>query len=119
MLGFLGDNDCVRNVYPADVVVPYMTVGANPLRATLPIGVGNKVGQAGLDSVLQIGRTNGENADTESSANDRLTINGLHLALEAASSQWMEGGKDTRTSRSLKTFAICMELPGLAVARDN
>ncbi len=63
----------------------------------------------------------GLNADTDSSSNDRIIIHNIRLNLEAASLQWMEGEKELsmRTPRSLTTFATCMELPGLLVAKDN
>ncbi len=63
----------------------------------------------------------GANAVTDSPAYDHLTINSVQLALEAASLQWMEGEKEfsMRTPKSLPTFATCMELPRLPVARDN
>ncbi len=61
------------------------------------------------------------NADTDSSANDRLIINSIHLALEAVSLQWIEDEKEfpMRTHRFLATVATCMELLGLPVARHS
>ncbi len=35
----------------------------------------------------------GANADTDSSVNDRLIINNMRLAVEAASLKWVEGEK--------------------------
>ncbi len=54
------------------------------------IGDGNKVRRVGLHSVLKMGSNQrvikgGANADMDSSANDRLIINSLRLALGAAS----------------------------------
>ncbi len=55
------------------------------------IGVGCKVRRAGLHSALKMGPKGGEvNADTGSSANDRLIMNSTRLALEAASLQGVE-----------------------------
>ncbi len=71
------------------------------------------------------GRTNvlkrEANAATDSSANYRLIKNSIRLALEAVSLHGMEGEKELSmtTPRSLTTFATCMELSGLPVARDN
>ncbi len=91
------------------------------------IGVGNKVRRTGLHSVVKMGpnlrviKGGGANVDKDSSANDRLIINNIRLALEADSLQWMESEKELpmRTPRSSTTFATCMESPGLPVARDN
>ncbi len=46
-------------------------------------------------------------AKKKSSAKDRLIINSIRFALEAASLQWMEGEKELsmRTPMSLTTFA--------------
>ncbi len=89
------------------------------------IGVGNKVRRAGLHSTPKMRPSErvikGANADTDNSVNGYRVINRTLLTLEAASLQWMEGEKEfsMKTSRSLTTFATCMELPGLPVARDN
>ncbi len=62
----------------------------------------------------------GANTDTNSSANDRLIINSIGIALGASSLQWMESEKELsmRTTMSLKVFATCVKAPGLPVARD-
>ncbi len=50
-----------------------------------------------------------------------LVIKSTRIALEEASVQWIEGGKELsmRTTRCWTTFATCMESPGLRVAKDN
>ncbi len=62
----------------------------------------------------------GVNAGADSPAKDRLIINGRHLALEAASLRWIDGGREllVRTPTSLTTFAACKESQEIAVTND-
>ncbi len=71
--------------------------------------------------IVQCGRILSGACFHRTTPNDRLIINRIRVALEAASLQWMEGEKELsmRTPMPLTTFATYMELPGLPVAKDN
>ncbi len=77
------------------------------------INVGKKVQGAGLHSVLKMGPNQriikGANTDTNSSANDRLIISSIGIALGAASFQWMEGEKEL-SMRTTMSFNYVRDL---------
>ncbi len=60
-------------------------------------------------------------SQTDRTANGRIIINNIRLALETHILQLMEGEKELymKTPRSLTTSVICMELSGLPVSKDN
>ncbi len=95
-----------------------------PLDLLQTISVGNKVRQADLHSVLKMAPNQrvirgGANADTDSSANDRLIINSIRLALEAASLQWMEGEKELSMSQDTEIEGSSVEIRRIFTPERN
>ncbi len=83
---------------PADVVVQHMAVGGNPSRASSPnrwicsrqSASATRLGDQACISYSRW-RPNQRVIAGGKRGHDRLIINSIRLALEAASLQWMEG----------------------------